>query len=87
MKHFEDNDFGHHVEVRSVKGTVSAENLEELVSRWMLFKDMWWKDYSEEEVKRLPSVLTNEARKLKQLKETEEGVQIETAAWITVARK
>lgn len=87
MKHFEDNGFGHDVEVRSVKGTVSAESLEELVSRWMLFKDMWWKNYSEEEVKRLPGVLTEEARKLKLLKETDEGVELETVAWIAVARK
>lgn len=87
MKHFEDNGFGHQVETRSVKSSINAQSLEEMVSRWMLFKDMFWKNYNEEEVKRLPGVLTEEARKFELLKETKEGVEIETVAWITVARK
>ncbi|TVY65727.1 Glandicoline B O-methyltransferase roqN [Lachnellula suecica] len=87
MQHLEEAGFGHQVEVRSVKGKLSAGSLEELVGNWMLLKGMFFKHYKEDELKRLPAVLAEEARKLPAFKETKEGVEIETVAWIGVGTK
>lgn len=70
-----------------MKGRVSARSLEELIDNWMLFKGMWWKGFSDEEMERLPAVLVEETRKLETFRETDGGVEIETAAWIGFAWK
>jgi hypothetical protein len=62
MKQLEDARFTPGVEVRSVKGAVSAVSLDGLVSNMMAFKDMFWKGYSEEEIGKAELVLKEQIR-------------------------
>ena len=87
MKQLEDAGFTPRVEVRSVTGTVSATSLDELVSNMMLPKDMFWKGYSEEEIKKAEPVLKEQIKGLATYRETEGGVEIGTVAWIGIGWK
>lgn len=65
-----------------MKTWLEARTLDELVENLLLFKDMFYKGYSEEEVKRLPGVLGEELRKLETFSEAEGRVAVEMIAWV-----
>jgi hypothetical protein len=87
MRQLEDAGFGNCVTVKRVEGRMEAANLEELVDNMMGVKDMFYKGYSQEEVKRLPAVLKEKIRNLKAYDEKEESVGIKMVAWVGFAWK
>lgn len=87
MRLFEEAGFGYNVEVRNEPTYVEARDLDEMVENMMLFKDMFFKEYSEEEVAKIPALLKDELPKLKAFKQNEEGVKVEMMAWVGFASK
>jgi hypothetical protein len=75
------------VEVQGVMGRMEAGNLDELVDNLMLIKNMFFKDYSEEELSLLPGILKEELKASKEFLEGEWGVGVKTPAWIGTAWK
>ncbi|KAG9237740.1 S-adenosyl-L-methionine-dependent methyltransferase [Amylocarpus encephaloides] len=73
--------------VKCVKGAISARSLEELVENNMLFKDIAYKGYSEEELGQVRVILAEELQKLEVYKKTDDGVEVEQWAWIGVGFK
>jgi len=68
-------------------GKIEAGSLEELASNLMLFKDIFFKGYTDEEIKTLPAILGEELRKLDSFEETEGHVQVKMTAWVGTAWK
>lgn len=87
MKQLEDAGFGNKVELKSVASRVEAGSVEELVGNMMLFKDMFYKGYSEEELARLPALMNEEIRKLPDFVEGPGVVAINMVAWVGTAWK
>ncbi|RDL39541.1 Uncharacterized protein BP5553_03881 [Venustampulla echinocandica] len=87
MKQLEEAGFGSLVEVKSAKGKVEANSLDELVENMMFFKDMFFKGYDDEELARVPDILKEKVKALEKFKQTEDGVEIEMVAWIGVGWK
>ena len=87
MKLLEEAGFGYKVSVKAVNGTIDAGSLNEMVENMMLGRAMLFKNYSEDENARIPTLLGEELSKLAAYRETEKGVEIETVAWIGVATK
>lgn len=79
--------FDANVEIKTVEGGMQTTSLDELVENLLFFKDMFFKDYSEEEVKRLPEVIRKEISSLPGYHENENGVGVKMIAWIGVAVK
>ncbi|KAH8599872.1 S-adenosyl-L-methionine-dependent methyltransferase [Bisporella sp. PMI_857] len=79
--------FGNKVEVTRVEGRMEAKNLEELASNMLLFKDMFYKGYSEEELGKLHGILMEEIRKLDSFYEEDGIAAIKMVAWVGVAWK
>lgn len=79
--------FDARVEVKLVEGGMQAGSLDGLVDNLMLFKDMFYKSYDEEEVKRLPEVIKQEITASAGYHETENGVKVEMIAWVGIAVK
>lgn len=79
--------FDAQVEVKLVKGGMQAETLDQLVENMMLFKDMFFKSYSDEEVKRLPEVIRKEISASPGYDENDDGVKVEMIAWVGIAVK
>ena len=75
------------VDIKLVEGVMQTASLDELVENLMLFKDMFFKDYNEEEVKRLPEVIRKEISSSPGYYEHENGVGIKMIAWIGIAVK
>lgn len=75
------------VKVKVVKGGMQTGSLDELVENLMYFKDMFFKDYNEEEVKRLPEVMRKEISAAPGYNETDDGVKVEMVAWVGIAVK
>jgi len=70
-----------------VNGKVEASSLEELVSNMMLFKDMFLKGYTDEEIASMPAILGEEIRSLESYEEAVGHVQIKMKAWVGTAWK
>ena len=87
MRRLEDAGFAYKVSVKSVEGKMEAGSLDELVENMLLFKDMFYKGYSNEEVKELHAILRNQVQKLKDFRETKDGVEIAMIAWVGMAWK
>lgn len=87
FKQFEDAGFGNKTSVRPVQGRMEAASVEELAGNMMLFKGMFYKGYSDEELKRVEEVLTDELRKLDAFEETEHDVGVKMFAWVAIAEK
>jgi hypothetical protein len=87
MRQLEDAGFGNQVTVKRVEGRMEAPSLEELVDNMMGMKDMFYKGYSEEEVRRLPGVLKEKVKNLKAYDERDENVGIKMVAWVGFAWK
>ena len=87
MGQLEDAGFGNAVQVKSVDSAITAGSLDELVANMMLFKDMFYKGYTDEEIRKATAVLKEEVRKLPAFEETEGSVRIKMVAWIGVAWK
>jgi ubiquinone/menaquinone biosynthesis C-methylase UbiE len=87
MKQLEDVGFGNHVTVKRAEGRMDAGSLEELVNNLMGVKDMFYKEYSEEEVARLQGVLKEEVKNLEAYDEREGSVGIKMVAWVGFAWK
>jgi hypothetical protein len=87
MRQLEDAGFGHAVQVKSVDTKIQAGSLEELVDNMLLFKDMFYKGYTDEEVARLPGILKVEIRELPDFVEGEGFAAINMVAWIGMAWK
>jgi hypothetical protein len=87
MRQLEDAGFGHAVQVKSVDTKIQASSLEELVDNMLLFKDMFYKGYTDGEVARLPGILKEEVRKLPDFVEGEGFAAINMVAWIGIAWK
>lgn len=79
--------FDANVEIKLVEGGMQAGSLEELTENLMLFKDMFYKDYNEDEVKRLPDVMKKEISQLPAYHETADGVKVDMIAWVGIAVK
>ena len=87
MRQLEDAGFGHAVQVRSVDSRIQAGSLEELVDNMLLFKDMFYKGYTDEEVARLPEILEEEVRKLPNFVEEAGFAAVNMVAWVGMAWK
>lgn len=83
----EDAGFGHHVSVKSVDTRIEAGSLDELVENMLLFKDMFYKGYTEEEKARLHETLKGELRKLETFVEGEGSAAVGMVAWVGVGWK
>ncbi|KAL3423371.1 methyltransferase type 11 [Phlyctema vagabunda] len=79
--------FGEKVSVREIQSAAEAPSLDELVDNMLLFKDMFFKDYNEEEKSMLPSILKDELRKLDKFSEKEGRAAVEMTAWMGMAWK
>jgi len=73
--------------VKSVKGRMETGSLDELIENMMLFKDMFYKNYSEEEIEGLPGVLRADVQNLEAFQETQKDGELKTVAWIGMAWK
>ncbi|RDW88604.1 hypothetical protein BP6252_00636 [Coleophoma cylindrospora] len=87
VQKLEEAGFGNKVMLKSVTTAAEAPTLDELVDNMLLFKDMFFKGYSEEEQQRLPGVLKEELAKLEAFEETEEKAQVGMIAWVAYAWK
>jgi hypothetical protein len=87
MQRLEEAGFGNRVSVKSHVGRMEVGSLEELVGNMMLFKDMFFKGYSEEELAKLEKALLVEVPKLKAFETWENGVGIQMVAWVGFAWK
>ncbi|KUJ22047.1 S-adenosyl-L-methionine-dependent methyltransferase [Mollisia scopiformis] len=87
MKMLDEGGFDADVEVKLVKGGMQASSLDELVENLMYFKDMFFKGYNEEEVKRLLEVMRKEISAAPGYNETNDGVKVEMIAWVGIAVK
>ncbi len=85
MRQLEDAGFGNRVTVKRVEGRMEAASLEELVDNMMGVKDMFYKGYNKEEVRRLPGVLKETVVNLNAYDEREESVGIKMVAWVGFA--
>ncbi|PVH89714.1 hypothetical protein DL98DRAFT_601121 [Cadophora sp. DSE1049] len=89
QKTMADAGFGENVVVEQVDGGMSAASLDELVDNMMCGKDMFFKDYTEEEMGRVPGIMKEELRALDAFYEDcesgEVGVKME--AWVAFATK
>lgn len=66
---------------------IAAGSLDELVSNMLLFKDMFYKGYTDEEMARLSEALKEELRKLPHFEENKESARVNMLAWIGMAWK
>ena len=87
MKQLEDAGFANKVEVKSVPSKIEAGSLDELVGNLLLFRDMYYKGYSEEEIARLPAILSKEIRKLPDFEERPGFAGVNMVAWVGTAWK
>lgn len=87
MQKLEEAGFGSRVTLKSVKSAAEAPSLDELVGNMLLFKDMFFKGYSEEEQERLPGVLREELARLDAFEESVEKAKVEMVAWVACAWK
>lgn len=87
MKMLDEGGFDANVDIKLVEGGMQAGSLDELVENLMLFKDMFFKDYNEEEVKRMPEVIRKEVSSSAAYHENEAGVGVKMIAWIGIAVK
>ena len=87
MKQLEDAGFGNAVQVKSMDSRIEAASIDELVANMLLFKDMFYKGYTDEEVARLPGILTEELRKLPHFEESDESARVNMVAWVGMAWK
>lgn len=87
MKQLEDAGFGHSVQVKSVDTRIEAASVDELVANMLLFKDMFYKGYKDDEVARLPGILTEEVRKLPHFEESDGSARVNMVAWVGMAWK
>jgi hypothetical protein len=87
VRELENAGFGHHVSVKSVDSAIVAADLDGLVSNMMLFKNMFYKGYTDEEIARLEVVLKEELRKLPNFEESGEFARVNMLAWVGVAWK
>ena len=87
MAQFESTDFKHNVSVKPVPGRMEAGSLDEMVANLMLGKDMFFKDYSEEELRKVTEILGEEVEKLEAFERTETDVGVGMVAWAAVAMK
>lgn len=68
-------------------GRAEAGSLEELVSNMMLFKDMFFKGYNDQELASVSTFLGEELRNLESFEETEGHAEIKMKAWVGTAWK
>jgi hypothetical protein len=87
MQRLEEAGFGNKVSVKSHVGRMEAGSVEELVGNIMLFKDMFYKDYSEEEIVKLETAMIDEVPKLETFHRWDNGVGIRMVAWVGFAWK
>lgn len=87
FKQLEEAGLGGHVEVRPFKTYGEASSMEEKVGNMMLFKDLFFAGYTEEELARVPAVLAEELRKLPGFEEKEGWVGMSREAWIGIGWK
>ncbi|KAH8668191.1 S-adenosyl-L-methionine-dependent methyltransferase [Tricladium varicosporioides] len=88
LRELEDAGFGYNCSISAVKGGLSAISFDQLVDNMLEFKDMFWKDYSEDEWGRVRGVLGTELRKLEAFKEKGDGsVGVEMIAWVGMGWK
>ena len=80
IQRLEEAGFGNKVSAKSLVGKMEVETLEELVGNMMLFKDIFYKDYSNEELVNLKNMLI-EVLKLKAFLKWDGGVGIQMIAW------
>lgn len=72
--------------IRSTWDTVN-EVSDKLIETLMLFKDMFYKDYNVDEVKKLPEAIKKEISQSSGYHETANKVKVDMLAWVGIAVK